>query len=169
MSVGSSSARGSGVTSAETVIDALLRASRLLIGLSARSIAAVDDSITLPQFRLLVVLSTRGPLNLAALAEHLDVKSPTATRMIDRLIAGGLVKRETNPISRREVVIDLTGTGASVVTRVTQLRRREIAAIVANMPAPHRKWLVDALDAFSQAGSEPAVAGLDHQHVADWI
>jgi DNA-binding MarR family transcriptional regulator len=157
------------VTSADTVIDAVLRASRLLIGLSARSIAAVDDSITIPQFRVLVVLSTRGPLNLAALAEHLNVKSSTATRMIDRLITAGLVERETNPISRREVVIDLTGTGASVVTRVTQRRRKEIAGIVANMPAPHRKWLVDALDAFSQAGSEPTVDGLDLRRVDEWI
>lgn len=169
MSAGPSATRGGGVTTADTVIDAVLRASRLLIGLSARSIAAVDESITLPQFRLLVVLSTRGPLNLLALAEHLDVKSPTATRMIDRLIAAGLVERETNPISRREVVIDLTGTGASVVTRVTQRRRREIADIVANMPAPHRKWLVDALDAFSQAGSEPTVDGPNHRPVDDWI
>lgn len=169
MSVGPSATRGSGVTTADTVIDAVLRASRLLIGLSARSIAAVDESITLPQFRLLVVLSTRGPLNLLALAEHLDVKSPTATRMIDRLIAAGLVKREINPISRREVVIDLTGTGASVVTRVTQRRRREIADIVANMPAPHRKWLVEALDAFSQAGREPTIDGLNHGPVDDWI
>jgi DNA-binding MarR family transcriptional regulator len=169
MTVGPSSTRGSGVTGVDTVIDAVLRASRLLIGLSARSIAAVDESITLPQFRLLVVLSTRGPLNLAALAEHLDVKSSTATRMIDRLITAGLVEREVNPISRREVVIDLTGTGASVVTRVTQLRRREIAGIVANMPAPHRKWLVDALEAFSQAGSEPVVDGVGEPAVDDWV
>jgi DNA-binding MarR family transcriptional regulator len=164
-----SSARGSGVTTADTVTDAVLRASRLLVGLSARSIAAVDDSITLPQFRLLVVLSTRGPLNLLALAESLDVKSPTATRMINRLVAAGLVQREINPISRREVVIDLTGTGASVVTRVTQLRRREIADIVAQMPAPHRKWLVDALDAFSEAGGEPVVDGANDRRTADWI
>jgi DNA-binding MarR family transcriptional regulator len=169
MTVGPAPTRGGSVTSADTVTDAVLRASRLLVGLSARSIAAVDDSITLPQFRLLVVLSTRGPMKLSALAEHLDVKSSTTTRMIDRLVAAGLVDREINPISRREVVIDLTGTGASVVTRVTQARRREIANIVANMPPPHRTWLVDALDAFSEAGGEPSIDGLDTRRVADWI
>lgn len=169
MTVGPSSTRGSGVTSADTVTDAVLRASRLLVGLSARSIAAVDDTITLPQFRLLVVLSTHGGLKLSALAEYLDVKSSTATRMIDRLVAAGLVEREINPISRREVVIDLTGTGASVVTRVTQSRRREIAAIVAHMPAPHRTWLVDALEAFSEAGGEPPIDGTADRRAADWI
>jgi DNA-binding MarR family transcriptional regulator len=162
--------RAGGVTSADTVTDAVLRASRLLVGLSARSIAAVDESITLPQFRVLVVLSTRGAMNLSALAEHLDVKPSTATRMIDRLVITGLVEREVNPISRRQVVIDLTGTGASVVAEVTKLRRREIANIVANMPAPHRRWLVDALDAFSQAGAEPPVPDdLTAPHLTDWI
>ena len=169
MTVGPAPIRGGGVTTADTVTDAVLRASRLLVGLSARSIAAVDESITLPQFRMLVVLSTRGPMKLSALAEHLDVKSSTATRMIDRLVVAGLVEREVNPMSRREVVIDLTGIGASVVTRVTQLRRREIAGIVANMPAPHRRWLVDALDAFSEAGGEPLVDGVDTRHITDWI
>jgi hypothetical protein len=44
--------------------DAVLTASRLLVAVSARSIAAVDE-ITIPQFRLLVVFDTRGPLKLS--------------------------------------------------------------------------------------------------------
>lgn len=168
MTAGPSPTRGGGVTGADALTDVVLRASRLLVALSARSIAAVDDSITLPQFRLLVALSTHGPLNLLALAERLDVKSPTATRMINRLVAAGLVEREINPISRREVVIDLTGTGASVVTRVTQLRRREIADIAAKMPAQHRKWLVESFAAFSKAG-ESVVDGAYDRPATDWI
>jgi DNA-binding MarR family transcriptional regulator len=148
------------------VTDAVLAASRLLVGLSARSIASVDDSITMPQFRLLVVLSTRGPLKLTILAEYLDVKPPTATRMIDRLVAAGLVDRQISPVSRREVVLDLTDAGASVVARVTQQRRREIARIVNKMPERQRAALVDAFDAFRDAGGEPTV---EPARYADWI
>jgi DNA-binding MarR family transcriptional regulator len=154
------------VTSADAVTDAVLAASRLLVGLSARSIASVDDSITMPQFRLLVVLSTRGPLKLTILAEYLDVKPPTATRMIDRLVAAGLVDRQISPVSRREVVLDLTDAGASVVARVTQQRRREIARIVNKMPERQRAALVDAFDAFRDAGGEPTV---EPARYADWI
>lgn len=151
---------------ADTVTDVILAASRLLVGMSARSIASVDDSITIPQFRLLVVLSTRGPMKLAMLAEFLDVKPSTATRMIDRLVAAGLVDRQVSTVSRREIVLDLTDAGVSVVGRVTRQRRREIARIVSRMPERQRSALVEAFEAFRVAGGEPAV---DSASYADWI
>ncbi|GDY32511.1 MarR family winged helix-turn-helix transcriptional regulator [Gandjariella thermophila] len=140
----------------DAVTEAVLTASRLLVAISARSIAAVDESVTLPQFRLLVVLDTRGSLKLSALADHLGVNPSTATRMVDRLIAAGMVARDVNPASRREVVVRLTGEGSRVVRDVTEQRRREISAIVARMPARSRQGLVAALTAFAEAGGEPS-------------
>jgi len=159
-----------GGADADAVTDAVLTASRLLIAVSARSIAAVDESITLPQFRMLVVLSTHGLMKLSELADQLGVNPSTATRMTDRLVAADLVDRQTNPASRREVVLDLTPTGASVVTRVTRRRRQEIARIIARMPEDHRHGLVHALEAFSQAGGEPPVGGgRADANLAGWI
>ncbi|WP_246258675.1 MarR family winged helix-turn-helix transcriptional regulator [Amycolatopsis anabasis] len=143
----------------DAVTDAVLTASRLLVAVSARSIAAVDDTITIPQFRMLVVLGTRGPLKLTALAEYLDVNPSTATRMLDRLIVSGMVSREANPASRRELVVTLTGTGAGVVRKVTNRRRAEITRIVGRMPPTARRGLVRALSAFTEAGDEPSLAG----------
>jgi DNA-binding MarR family transcriptional regulator len=145
----------------------VLTASRLLVAVSARSIAAVDESITLAQFRLLVVLYTGGAVNLSVLADHLGVNPSTATRMIDRLIAASLVSRETNPASRREVVVTLTEAGAGAVRQVTARRRKEIARIVGRMPAKHRQGLVDALEAFTDAGGEPPASA--HDCSTEWI
>lgn len=140
----------------DAVTDAVLTASRLLVAVSVRSIAAADESITMPQFRLLVVLSSYGPSKLADLADALGVNPSTATRTVDRLIAAGMVTRSPNPESRREVVLELTRAGARLVRTVTSRRRAEIAAIVAKMPAHRRVGLIDALTAFTQAGGEPA-------------
>lgn len=41
-----------------------LTASRALLGVIARSLATVMDTVTLPQFRVLVVLSDFGPLRM---------------------------------------------------------------------------------------------------------
>ncbi|HJP80264.1 MAG TPA: MarR family transcriptional regulator [Pseudonocardiaceae bacterium] len=157
-----------GVSSADAVTDAVLTASRLLVAVSARSIAAVEESITLPQFRLLVVLSTRGAVKLMQVAEQLGVAPSTATRMVDRLVSTGLVDREINPNSRREVVLSLSPAGQAVVRQVTQRRRRDIARIVGRMPEPQRQGLVDALEAFTEAGGEPPVSTADGGG-ADWI
>lgn len=141
----------------DAMTDAVLTASRLLVAVSARSIAAVDESITIPQFRLLVVLDGRGPLNVTTLAEHLAVNPSTVTRMVDRLVAAGLVTREANPASRRELVVSLSEAGSAVVRAVTQRRRAEITRIVGRMSPTARRGLVRALNAFAEAGGEPAI------------
>ena len=143
---------------ADEVVTAVLTASRLLVAVSARSLAAVEESLTLPQFRMLVVLETRGAMNISRLAEHLDVIPSTAMRMVDRLAAVGMLERESNQANRREILIRPTRKGRSTVRQATERRRAEIARIVAAMPAAQRVGLVEALSAFADAGDEPVAA-----------
>lgn len=140
-------------TDVDAVTDAVLAASRLLVAVSARSVAAVDETITLPQFRALVALQTNGPLKLTTLAAHLDVSPSTATRTVDRLVAGGLVDRAANPESRREIVLDLTSEGSRIVNEVTRRRRLDLSRIVARVPPEQRRGLIEALTAFTTAGN----------------
>lgn len=143
-------------TDVDAVTDAVLAASRLLVAVTTRSITDVDEAITLAQFRLLVILQSVGAVKHAALADQLGVNPSTASRMVDRLVAIGMVDRQTNPASRREIVIELTAEGRRVVRQVMSRRRKEIARIVARMPEPARLGLVSALHAFTEAGGEPA-------------
>jgi DNA-binding MarR family transcriptional regulator len=143
------------------VTTAVLTASRLLAAVATRSLAAVEDAITLPQFRLLVALAAHGSMNLVSLAEALAVNPSTATRMLDRLVGAGMVERQANPDSRREVVLRLTPRGRRMVDDVSAHRRTEIATIVARIPAGTRAALVEALRAFTAAGGEPPVPGED--------
>ena len=143
--------------SVDPITDALLTASRLLVAISARSIAQIDETITTAQFRTLVILSTEGPMNLATLAGLLDVQPSATGRMVDRLVGGGLIDRQTHPTSRRELLAALTTRGRQVVRQVTTARRAEIARIVEAMAPAERRGLVGALAAFTAAGGEPAV------------
>jgi DNA-binding MarR family transcriptional regulator len=143
--------------SLDVITDALLTASRLLVGISAHSIALVDETITIPQFRTLVILSNRGPVNLATLATMLGVQPSATGRMVDRLVSAGLIDRLPHPTSRRELLAALTKRGRDVVRQVTTHRRVEIARIVEQMPPGERHGLVRALTAFTAAGGEPDV------------
>src|SRR5688572_26722022 len=106
-----SSARGVG-DELDGVVDGVLRASRALVAVAARSIAEVDDAVTLPQFRTVVALASKGPQKVGALADELGVHASTATRMCDRLVRRGLIDRETSLASRREVIVRLTAEGS---------------------------------------------------------
>lgn len=138
----------------DRVVDAVLTASRVLVAVSARSLAEVE-TITLTQFRLLVVLDSRRGSNLNRLAETLGVNPSTAVRTVDRLVSAGLVTRRENPSTRREVVLDLTEEGRRVVRSVTSRRRREIARILGRMPEKRREDLLEAFGAFAEAAGEP--------------
>lgn len=143
--------------SLDALADSLLMASRLLLAISARSIVLVDETITLPQFRTLMILFTEGPTNLATLAQSLGVQASTTGRMVDRLVDAELIERRPHPRSRRELVVELTTRGKEVVGAVTAHRRAEIAGVVGKMPVRERRGLVRALNAFTAAGEEPAV------------
>ncbi|OIK07755.1 MarR family winged helix-turn-helix transcriptional regulator [Streptomyces monashensis] len=145
----------------DAVTRAVLTASRLLVAVSARSLAAVEERVTVAQFRMLVVLSTRGTTKLVELAELLQVAPSTAMRMVDRLISAGLADRQANPANRRETLLRLTEEGRRTVEEVTARRRAEIAAIVERLRPMERLALVEALGAFNEAGGEPPAPGAD--------
>ena len=139
----------------DDLVGALLTASRVLVGVSARSLAEVEEAVTLTQFRTLVVLESRGPCRLNQLADALGVSPSSALRTVDRLIRTGLVARAENDADRREVRISATPAGSALVQAVTRARRAEIATIVAAMPSERRLEVVAALHAFAEAAGEP--------------
>jgi DNA-binding MarR family transcriptional regulator len=138
----------------DAVTEALLIASRALIGVATRSIAESADDVTLPQYRALFVLATRGPQTVGSLADSLSVHPSTATRLCDRLVAKRLVLRKPTPESRREVSVSLAARGRRLVDEVTARRRDDIAAIVRRMPVESRAAAVEALRAFAAAAGE---------------
>ena len=82
--------------------DAALRASRAMLGIVARSVAPALERVSLPHFRVLVLLETSGPLRVGAIAERLGIVVSTFSRSLDRLEAGGWVQRSPSEESRRD-------------------------------------------------------------------
>lgn len=140
--------------------DEVLTASRALLGVVARSVAPALEAVSLPQFRVLVLLSSAGRVRVGALADALDINVSTFSRSADRLVVAGWVERVENPENRREVLLDLTDDGRRLVESVTARRRREIAAVLARMDAGQRDALGAAFAAFAEAAGEPAVEDL---------
>ena len=67
--------------SADKLVSALLTASRALVGVSARSLAHVEDAVTITQFRTLVVLEGHGVNAFAQAAGEATPSIDTATRL----------------------------------------------------------------------------------------
>jgi DNA-binding MarR family transcriptional regulator len=144
-------------------VEAVLAATRVLVGLSAQSVARLDGEVTLPQLRVLVMVASRPGMNLGAVAAALGVHPSNATRAVDRLVVAGLLSRSDDPTDRRNLQLELTDAGRDLVGRVMQDRRAAIAGILERMPAARRRALVPVLRAFALAAGEtpePAVWSL---------
>ena len=135
-------------------MDAVLSASRVLVAIAARSLADAGEEVTLTQYRSLVVLASRGPQGVAALAEAVAVTPPTASRLVDRLVKKGLVRRRTDRQDRRQVRIALTETGRHLVDAVSARRRQEIAALLATIAPETQRSVVDALSQLAEVAGE---------------
>lgn len=138
----------------EELAEAVLTASRVLVAVAAHSLAGHESEVSLVQFRALVVVASRGPQRPVDLAHVLDLDPSTVTRLCDRLEAKDFIVRRRSESDRREVQVELTGTGRAMVESVTDLRRGEIRRIVEKVPAAQRPDLVRAFRVFGEAAGE---------------
>ncbi len=122
----------------------MIAASRVLVALAARSLAHLDQDVSLPQYRMLVIVAVSGPRPLGDLARDLDVHPSTAGRMVDRLVAKGLLARDQGA-DRRQVLVRLTDAGQVLVDTVTEARRDEFARWVEGFTEQQVRTLESAL------------------------
>jgi DNA-binding MarR family transcriptional regulator len=139
----------------DQLAEAIAAASRALVGMAARSIHEAGADITLPQFRVLVVLATRGTLRMSALAVHLELAPSSTTRLIERLERKDLVERRASPGSRREVDVAITESGQELIDRVMDRRREAIGAALAGIPLARRQAMLRSFLEFAEAVGEP--------------
>ena len=137
-----------------TEIDAVLSATRVLVALSAQSVARIEDQVTLPQLRVLVIIASRGPQNLNFVAQALAVHPSNATRTCDKLVEAGLIHRSEDPTDRRNLVLQITESGRQLIHTMNEHRRAAIATILAKMRSQQRSSLVPELLAFAAAAGD---------------
>lgn len=150
---------GNGVTSDQ--VEAVMRTARALVGITAASISTVDDVVTVPQLRVMMMIATRGAMNLAAVAEGLQVSPSNASRICDRLLKVGMIDRQDDPADRRNIALTLTTDGQALIDRVVRHRRTAVRRILRRMSPERRDLLAAVLDEFATTAGEPLD---EHRH-----
>ncbi len=139
--------------------------SRLMTAVVARTLVDIKDAVSVPQLRVLVMLSYRAPLNLTTIAHGLGVNASNASRTCEQLVVSGLLAREEDPVDRRHLALALTTAGLRLVGTLMQSRRLILDEAVRRMPPVEQRRLVRALTAFLTAaedsGLSPSFGGGD--------
>ncbi|GAA2167627.1 MULTISPECIES: MarR family winged helix-turn-helix transcriptional regulator [Glycomyces] len=81
--------------------------------------------LTPSQGEVVRVLADHAPLTLQGLGELLVCETGgSPSRLVDRLVAAGLVHREADPDDRRWITLTLTETGRDTAARVKEIEER---------------------------------------------
>ncbi len=150
------------MSESEILMDDLTLLSRDFFRLISDCLAQHADlaEVSPTQFRALAFLVGRGPHNASDLADNLSVGRPAATKLVDRLVRAGLIRREPHATDRRQVILEATGEGFEVVQAVQRCRRRRLSAILAALDPGSRRALSKTLPALVEAFERSAAAAL---------
>jgi DNA-binding MarR family transcriptional regulator len=86
-----------------------------------RAIESLGSDLRPREFAVLNRLRERGELTQIQLAELTYKDKPAITRMLDRLIARGLVRKVASPADRRAMVVSLTAEGEAMRNAIVPL------------------------------------------------
>lgn len=120
-----------------------------------RAVAAALSPVTSAEgvsrdgWRVLLFLARGGGRSMGEIAAHTELPAPTATRVVDRLVATRLAHRRTDPLDRRRVLVHLAGDGRAVIERVCGRVERRVGAALGAAHTPERAQLAELLEALA--------------------
>ncbi|MGH3920565.1 MAG: MarR family winged helix-turn-helix transcriptional regulator [Pseudonocardiaceae bacterium] len=132
--------------------------------------------LTPSQAEVLRVLADFQPLTLTGLGELLVCEHGTnPSRLVDRLVAAGLVRRETQVDDRRRVTLSLTTDGERLTRRIIDIEDqlyRTLDALTADQPVEQALTVLRALagafpvaNALSRRSQRPARTTANPAHI----
>ena len=104
-------------------------------------------AISSTQLHVLFMLLSDGPTTMSRLAESLNVSLPNVTGIVDRMVEHGLVGRGRDDDDRRVVTVVATDAGRNAVEEIDLLRRRRLAALLAQLEPDQQRR---ALETFTE-------------------
>ncbi|GAA1595695.1 MarR family winged helix-turn-helix transcriptional regulator [Actinoplanes couchii] len=111
------------------------------------------QGVTALQYTALTVLERHDGLSAAQLARDSFVTAQSTADLVRALETRGLIRRERNPLNRRELRIHLTAEGrallAAVETPVRELEARMISELTEGQAAGFRQSLISAWQALA--------------------
>lgn len=135
---GSSEDTAGDLPEADGLVDALVQAAFLVMGVLTR--VAAEHELSLTQLRVLGVLRDRRP-RMAQLAEHLGLDKSSVSGLIERAERRGLVERLPSAEDARATEVAITGAGRRLAAVGAEQIRIALEPHVLGLSAPARRRL----------------------------
>jgi DNA-binding MarR family transcriptional regulator len=116
----------------------------------------LEIDITMPQAKVLYLVSASGELHMSTLAQRLGVSLSTVSGLVDRVVDHGLATRREDPADRRQVLVGLTTEGSTFIDRFRELNARQMRDLLDALDDTELETLRSALAALARAAERLA-------------
>ncbi|MGI9002418.1 MAG: MarR family winged helix-turn-helix transcriptional regulator [Pseudonocardia sp.] len=110
------------------------------------------EGVSRDGWRVLLMLARGGGRSMGEIASHTVLPAPTATRVVDRLVASQLAYRLTDPGDRRRVLVHLARDGRALVERICGRVEHRAGEALGFPHTRKRAQLADLLAALASQG-----------------
>jgi DNA-binding MarR family transcriptional regulator len=106
---------------------------------------------SMPQFRILHYLHVCEGPTLSDLAEHIGLRHPTMSKMVESLVQHGWIARAGDAEDRRRIRLELTAKGRKEFERIQGEMRSSLAATLDGAGAGERRKIIEAMQVLQTA------------------
>lgn len=101
---------------------------------------------SMSQFFLLMRVYYKKQCGISDLSEHMEITTPAASQMVDKLVQNGLIERAEDPHDRRAKQVTLSPKGRALIERSIEERYRWMDELTGRMTPAERAQLSGALE-----------------------
>jgi DNA-binding MarR family transcriptional regulator len=124
----------------EEIMETMMHVGRIM-----RNQMHINSSIadlTLLQLETLIYLSRHPQAAMQSVAEYFHITKPTATSMLNKLVALKLVNRDENKLDRRVVCVNLSDLGKNLLEETQKKKKEKFSAILSGLSSEDKHHLL---------------------------
>ena len=106
-----------------------------------------SPDLTVPQFRALGFVNRNHGSSLSEVANHMGLTPPSTCRLVDGLIARGMMTRQDDPTDRRRIKLAVTPHGSEMLHRCAEGTLNHLADKLGGISNSEREIIVRAMTA----------------------
>jgi DNA-binding MarR family transcriptional regulator len=104
-----------------------------------------EAGLSVAQFRAMVYIHRNPAASLSQVADHLGLTLPSTSTLIEELVHRGLVARKEVKENRRQIQLDLTMPGKTMLSSAQVLTARHLAQILDKLNATEKEQALEIL------------------------
>jgi DNA-binding MarR family transcriptional regulator len=122
--------------------------------MSERFQIAKASGLSMQQLGILMQLHYRGNCGISDLSDRFDITAAAASQLVEKLVQGGLIRREEDPQDRRAKLVNLTEKGKALVGQSVEAHYRWVNQLAGKLTEEERVKIAEALQIMTETARE---------------